>query len=180
LLYQLSYSGDLRMVPVPSDAYAILTTIEHPKDIGDRSTLAIMLALSEAGYALYVPFGENTRCDLLIEDGERISRVQCKTGRLRKGAVVFPVCSTYGHHRNPATARRTYDGQVDYFAVYCPETRLVYLVPIEDVPTRASATLRVAPPRNGQRRLIRSAAAYELQPLRAGLRGPSGARGSCA
>jgi len=126
--------------------------------------LAVMLALRECGYALYLPFGENTRTDLLIEDGRGIWRVQCKTGRLRKGAVVFAVCSTYGHHRNPRTARRSYRGQVDYFAVYCPETKGAYLVPLSDVPTRASATLRVTPTRNGQRRHVRLAAQYQLAP----------------
>jgi hypothetical protein len=57
--------------------------MEHPKDIGDRSTLAIMLALRERGYGVYVAFGENTRADLAIDDGQRLLRVQCKTGRLR-------------------------------------------------------------------------------------------------
>jgi hypothetical protein len=31
---------------------------EHPKDVGDRSTLAIMLALRDAGYGVLLPFGE--------------------------------------------------------------------------------------------------------------------------
>ena len=57
----------------------------HPKDIGDRSTLAIILALQEQGCTTYLPFGENTRCDLIVDDGERLSRVRCKTGRLRRG-----------------------------------------------------------------------------------------------
>jgi hypothetical protein len=35
--------------------------VEHPKDIGDRTTLAVMLALRNAGYAISVRFGENTR-----------------------------------------------------------------------------------------------------------------------
>jgi hypothetical protein len=35
--------------------------MEHPKDVGDRSTLAIMLALRDCGYAVYVPFGEGRR-----------------------------------------------------------------------------------------------------------------------
>jgi hypothetical protein len=35
-----------------------------------------MLALRESGYGLYLPFGENTRCDLLIEDAGGIARVQ--------------------------------------------------------------------------------------------------------
>ena len=115
----------------------------HPKDVGDETTLAVMLALRMAGLAVLVPFGENTRYDLVIDDGKSIGRVQCKTGRLRQGAVRFAVCSTYGHHRNPQTARRPYSGQVDYLAVYCPETQSVYLVPIEDLPVKVQAALRV-------------------------------------
>jgi PD-(D/E)XK endonuclease len=67
--------------------------MEHPKAKGDRSTLAIMLALHEAGYDLLVPLGENTRYDLAIDDGSCVARVQCKTGRLRHGAVTFNACS---------------------------------------------------------------------------------------
>ena len=134
-----------------------------------------MSALQESGYALYLPFGENTRCDLIVErDGELI-RIQCKTGRLRDGSIRFAVCSCYGHHRNPETARRTYQGQIDFFAVYCPETRSVYLIPIEDVPLKVAAYLRVHTPRNNQRRRIRMAADYEIARVTTeGLRAPSG------
>ena len=61
--------------------------VPHPKDIGDRSTLAIMLALQAEGSTIYVPFGENSRCDLVVDDGVRLIRIQCKTGRLTKGSV---------------------------------------------------------------------------------------------
>ena len=103
----------------------------HPKTIGDRSTLATMLALHEAGYAVFLPFGENTRSDLVIDDGAGLLRVQCKTGRLRAGAVRFSTCSSYAHHSHPRTHRRDYLGQVDRFAVYCPDTGSVYLVPMK-------------------------------------------------
>ncbi len=102
-----------------------------------------MLALQGAGYDVYLPFGENTRYDLAIDDGSCLRRVQCKTGRLREGGIRFAVCSCYGHHRNPKDARRDYQGQVDLFGVYCPETLGVYLVPIEDLPVR----VMVDPPR---------------------------------
>jgi PD-(D/E)XK endonuclease len=46
--------------------------MEHPKDVGDRSTLAVMLALCAAGYAVCLPFGENTRCDLVIDEGTHV------------------------------------------------------------------------------------------------------------
>jgi hypothetical protein len=136
--------------------------MEHPKRVGDRSTLAIMLALQESGYAVYVPFGENTRVDLIIEKGSRLASVQCKTGRLRNGTVTFKVCSSYAHHPHPRVAKRNYAGEVDYFAVYCTETGRIYLVPIADVAIGWNARLRVDPPRNNQRRRIRLASAYEL------------------
>jgi len=139
--------------------------MEHAKDIGDGSLLAIMAAFRAEGLAMYLAFGENTRSSLIIEAGDRLARVQCKTGRLR-GGVVFRACSSYGHHRNPLTARRDYQGQVDAFAVYCPETAGVYLVPIADLSVHVEAKLRVDPPRNGQRKRIRLAADYEIGRIR--------------
>ena len=40
--------------------------------------------------------GENTRYDLAIERNGELSRVQCKTGRLKKGAVYFRTASSSG------------------------------------------------------------------------------------
>jgi hypothetical protein len=136
--------------------------MEHPKAVGDRTTLAVAAALQERGFAISIPFGENTRYDLIIDDGTRLSRVQCKTGRLRTGAVRFAVCSSYGHHLRPQNARRHYQGEIDYFAVYCPETAGVYLVPIADLPVRVQGTLRVDPPRNNQMSRVRLASNYEI------------------
>jgi hypothetical protein len=121
-----------------------------------------MLALREAGFAVLVPFGENTRYDLVIDDGERLARVQCKTGRLRGGAVAFNVCSSYAHHPNPRNVRRDYQGQVDYFAVFCRETRRSYLIPIDKLRMKRQARLRVEPARNNQRNGIRFASEYEI------------------
>jgi PD-(D/E)XK endonuclease len=153
--------------------------MEHPKDIGDRTQLAVMLALRDAGYAVLVPFGENTRYDLVIDNDEELARVQCKTGRLRQGAIRFATCSCYGHHANPKTARRPYGDEIDYFAVYCPETEGVYLVPIADVPVKVLAALRVTPARNSQQQRIREARNYQLATVRcratAGPRATSGA-----
>jgi hypothetical protein len=139
--------------------------VDHPKDIGDRSTLAVMLALQQRGYTLLLPFGENTRYDVVIEDAPLFARVQCKTGRLRDGAVVFRTCSSYAHHPNPRDLRRDYTGQVEYFGVFCPDNGGIYLVPIEDVETRNVARLRVTPPRNSQVKKIRDAADCEIARL---------------
>jgi hypothetical protein len=157
---------------------------EHPKDVGDKTTLAVMLALRMARLRVLVPFGENTRYDLVIDDGTRFARIQCKTGRLRQGAIRFNTCSTYGHHQRPGNARRGYHGEIDYFAVFCPDNDGVYLVPIAELHVKTEGALRVEPSRNSQRRNVRLAADYEvgrvaIRPTaRPGAR--PGAPGSCA
>lgn len=93
--------------------------------------------------------------------------MQCKTGRLRKGAVEFAACSHTYHHNATRRGERTglndYRGQADVFGVYCPGTAAVYMVPVEVVGLR-QAVLRVDPPRNNQAQRIRWAADYELRP----------------
>jgi hypothetical protein len=133
----------------------------HPKDVGDRTTLAIMLALHESGYQVAIPFGENTRYDLILDDGVRITRLQCKTGRMRLGAVEFATASSYAHHPNEKPTQRHYLGQVDAFAVYCRETAGVYVIPIEELPLDR-AYLRVTAPANGQRKRVRFADEYVI------------------
>jgi PD-(D/E)XK endonuclease len=44
--------------------------MDHPKAKGDRTTLAVMLALHEVGLPFAIPFGENTRYDLIIDYGD--------------------------------------------------------------------------------------------------------------
>jgi hypothetical protein len=136
--------------------------MDHPKAIGDRCVLAVMLALQSHGLPCSIPFGENTRYDLVVDTGWQLLRVQCKSGRLRLGAVRFKTASSYAHHPNPKTLKADYIGEIDAFAVYCPETRGVYLVPIDKVALGWQGALRVDPPRNGQRRRIRFAADYEI------------------
>ena len=78
--------------------------------------------------------------------------------------------------RQSANGAADYIGEIDYFAVDCPETSGVYLVPIQHAQVRTKGSLRVHPPRNNQRRLIRLAREYEIgrvdiQPLNARVAG---------
>jgi hypothetical protein len=45
---------------------------------------------------VFLPLGDSGRVDLIyMEDDGRVFRVQCKTGRLVKGAILFPTTSNY-------------------------------------------------------------------------------------
>lgn len=133
------------------------------KSIGDLSEVMAIAALTKAGYAIAVPLGENHRYDLVIDDGCALWRVQVKTGRLRKGAVLFNCYSSHQHRNGPSC--RSYSGEIDYFAVYSPELETTYLVPIKDLAALCGA-LRVASPRNGQKKSVRWAERYALRGVR--------------
>ena len=106
-----------------------------------------------------VPFGENHRYDLIIEKNNVLSRVQVKTGRLRKGVVVFNCYSSHAHRGGAAT--RMYTGEVEYFAVYCPDTECTYLLPLSEM-TVQQGMLRIEPPLNNQVKGLRWAREFVL------------------
>ena len=108
--------------------------MEHPKDIGDRSTLAIITVLRELGYGVYLPFGENTRCDLVHRTRRDIGPRSMQDGPVPMGAVrVRGVQLLRAPPESEGAGSAPYHGEVDCFAVYCPETAGVYLIPIVDI-----------------------------------------------
>jgi hypothetical protein len=132
--------------------------IPNPTSKGKTSEAIILAALVRLGKCVLIPWGEE-RYDLVVDEGDKFVRIQCKTGVLRNGRVVFKTCIT--------DARRPlgdggYAGQIDAFAVFCPQLRRAFLVPIDDLPSPFWGNLRVEPPLNGQVRNIRWARDYEL------------------
>ena len=135
------------------------TKSSHPVDVGQGSEAAVLAAFVKHGYRVLTPYGVNHRYDFALDLGDRFLRVQCKTGRLRDGVVLFAAESirvnAHGMHR------RTYAGEIDLFAVYCPDTDRVYAVPVEEAAS-TTGTLRISPSANGQARRIRWAKDSEL------------------
>ena len=130
----------------------------NSKDIGDKTVALVMAALIRQGKTLLLPFGDNRRYDLAIDEGGQLIRVQCKTARFYNGAVTFKTCSTYRHRGHSS---RCYRGEAELFGVYCPETDKVYLVPVNEV-GQSEAILRVEPAKGGQKKGIRLAELYEI------------------
>jgi hypothetical protein len=52
---------------------------------GNVAEAAVLNALVRAGLHVYVPFGEGSPCDMLVERGGALFRVQVKCGRVRSG-----------------------------------------------------------------------------------------------
>ena len=128
---------------------------------GEMSEWEVALALTRAGMNVLRPLSAGLRYDLAIDNNDgSITRVQCKTGLLRDGVILFRTYNADG--RRPLGVR--YVGQVDAFGVYCPSNRSAYLVPLSALATTGTAYLRLASPRNGQTRRILFASAFEIRP----------------
>ena len=143
----------------PNVVYGGTPRPRNPKAVGELSEAAVVHHLIRAGYDLAKPLGDNARYDLIIDDGGRFFRVQVKTGRLVDGAIRFEAASSQAHR---GRGRQSYRGQVEFFAVYCPDLDRTYLVPVEECGA-IGGTLRVDPPRNGQRARVWWAAQYEVR-----------------
>jgi hypothetical protein len=134
--------------------------LKHPKAQGELSEVMILAALVKKGYIVLAPYGDNQRYDYVIDQNGVFSRVQVKTGRIKNGSIIFPVCSSAIHTKNGT--RRAYHGEIEYFAVYCPDNEKCYLVPKEDVNTNTEASLRLEPTRNKQIKNVRMASLHLL------------------
>lgn len=137
---------------------------------GNLSELKVMMAYLEAGFTVSTPFGGGAPYDLIVDTGERLIKVQVKTGRLRNGCILFP---TVRYSGRSSKGLRYCSGEIDLFAIYCPETAQIYVWPFGELPTTGS--LRCSEPKNRQRQKIRWAKSYDffrhLEELKSGAKG---------
>jgi hypothetical protein len=110
----------------------------NAKAKGETTEAIILAHLMKLGYAVSIPFGNNQRYDLILDDGKALFRVQCKTGRFINGCVAFMTCS-----KNGFTNKRTpYYNQIEFFLVYSPNTEKIYKVPVNKT-SKTQMMLRV-------------------------------------
>jgi len=138
-----------------------------PNEIAAITQAKVATALIEAGKVVLVPWMQVARYDLVFEEKGTFSRVQCKTGQIFRGAVYFRPQSLRAAKQETGWSRTPagYQGEIDYFGIYCPDNGKVYLVPIAEANTRGTCFLRIDPPKNNQRKRIRWAGDYEVKPL---------------
>jgi hypothetical protein len=127
----------------------------NSKAKGELSEAIILAHLLKKGFSVSIPFGNNQRYDMIVDDGVTLSKVQCKTAHTNNGCAVFNTSSVNGF-----TSKKThYVGQIDYFLVYHPETGSIFKVPVNDV-GRSSVLIRFVPARGGGKTVVRHAKDY--------------------
>src|SRR5690348_3300609 len=110
------------------------------KGKGNKSEAEIVVRLMRAGYNVLRPCWEDSRYDLVIEDGDgKFWRVQCKTAWLEAHRAVLRFNA---HSLDRKHNKISYRDQIDYFAVYSPDTDKVYFIHVNEVPPTSAPYLR--------------------------------------
>ncbi|HET6636810.1 MAG TPA: group I intron-associated PD-(D/E)XK endonuclease [Streptomyces sp.] len=138
-----------------------MNTKLSPKARGELTEAVVLARLIEYGYSVSMPFGDNRRYDMVVDDGRQLHRVQVKTARdgRNAGTIEFNTSSIH-----PLSGKTTlYHGQIEAFIAYHPGLCAFYWVPV-DVPQGTRLVLRIAPAKNNQVYRTRAAEPYRLQP----------------
>ncbi|MFC4553427.1 MULTISPECIES: group I intron-associated PD-(D/E)XK endonuclease [Halorussus] len=103
----------------------------NSKHTGDETEAKAIYELLSAGYSVSVPFGDNDRYDLVVDDDGHLLRIQCKTAWKNKA-------NTMRFNTHSQTTREgeyhesTYLGEVDAFFVRYPGNGKMYWIGIDD------------------------------------------------
>ena len=152
----------------------------NPNHKGNVAELAFAATAASLGLRVYSPLTEHGRADLVLGIDGHLLRVQCKWAN-KRGSVVFISLQTSRRGRN-GYIRTTYSAdEIDAVGAYCQELESCFLIPVDVAEGKSAITLRLAPPRNGQRAALNWAEQYRLgavAQLAERLAGSEEARGS--
>lgn len=132
----------------------------NSKQKGNLTELQCITAFYENGYAVSIPYGENSRYDFIADIKGKLIRVQVKTSSIKNGdttAIEFS-CRSTRVNSSGSISKRYNEEEIDYFATFW--NGQCYLIPVQEC--SITKTLRFAPPKNGQIKGITFASEYEL------------------
>lgn len=120
--------------PKPNEV-GLGVSIDQPnsKTKGDVTEAMVIYELASRGYAISIPFGDNQKYDLIVDDDGALHRIQCKTAWTTSfGTIRFNTHSQTT--RGGEYHQTTYFGDIDAFAVWYPTNRQMYWIDINDAP----------------------------------------------
>jgi hypothetical protein len=139
----------------------MLPTLTRTKAKGDLAELAVARDLVHQGYRIAFPYGEDCDFDLIVLREERPERVQVKYTE-SDGEVMRVECRSHSLTNGKVKKTKRYTAaMIDWMAVYDRTSDRCYYLPASMLAGgRASLSLRLTPPKNGQRARIRFAENY--------------------
>lgn len=111
--------------------------------VGTTSELLAKVHFLNKGYIVSKPINDFNRYDLIIDNGEKIERVQVKTAYWDNNKKRYLVSCVVTHIRGDENRynKKYEEGSFDLLACVHPESNSIYVIPFEEVEGRRSLTL---------------------------------------
>lgn len=129
------------------------------KEKGNLTELQCITAVYELGYKVAIPYGENSRYDFILDTGDRLLKIQCKTSHAVDSDSFEFSCRSTRVNAQGSVAKRYTKKEIDYFATF--HNGVCYLISIQEC--GSTKKLRYHYPSNGQKKGISLAENYEIQ-----------------
>jgi hypothetical protein len=126
------------------------------KQKGDIAEAFVTFLLKQKGFTVLIPWGEDSRYDIVTEKNGVFKRVQVKYVTPKNGAVEIRIrsCNNYNIiHYTPK--------DVDIIAAYSSVDNKVYFMPLSGSKNRSLHKLRLTPAKNRQKKFVVMASKYE-------------------
>ncbi len=108
--------------------------MKNTSAIGNIGQIKTISRFVELGVPVFIPFGEGYTVDLIAEFTGKLNKIQAKTTEnLHDDSyMTWKITRQDGYH---GSRKKYTKEEVDYFALYCMETDILCLVPIENAQT---------------------------------------------
>lgn len=108
------------------------------------SHTAILNRLVQLGFEILLPWADHLGYDLAyyVTTEAQLVRIQCKTGRLVKDGSCFEFSTVSVSAGKRGNLKKGYVGKAEYFAVYLPEKGKIYMIAVNEAPSRTDMILR--------------------------------------
>jgi predicted AAA+ superfamily ATPase len=102
------------------------------KTKGDIAETFVLANLIKQGFTVSIPYGENSRYDLIIETKSGFKRIQIKyvSKRKNKNYHTLPLRSVRSNRTRNKIVHYT-DKDIDYIIGYCPDNNSCYVIPMK-------------------------------------------------
>jgi len=108
-----------------------MVALIHTKTKGNIAETFVLANLIKEGFTVSIPYGENSRYDLIIETKNGLKKIQIKyiSKRKDRGYYVLPLKSVRANKNRNRIIPYTSD-QVDFMIGYCIDNNSCYIVPM--------------------------------------------------
>lgn len=124
------------------------------KKIGELTEAKVLVKMLEMGFICSKPHGDNAPYDLIVDNGQELTRIQIKTGRIEGNCVVFNAASF-----NKYVARKYTPDEIDAFVVFAPTIEKFYWISVD---TALSYQVRMTLLDKGRRETSLKARDFEI------------------